>query len=150
MGDQIVLTEQAVSALQNVVEGLTAGLIDAAWLLDYLGADEVHTPEEKLTAVHHLSRIHSAIGVAGSVVLCLRADNNNETDPASALIGLDALAGYGQMCAVIGDGLEFSQSDDGDVVAARGINDSLVANNSDEQIIEFDSLEDLTTWLAGN
>ena len=149
MGDQIVLTERVVSALKNVVEGLTTALLDIVHVAETFDASGL-TPERKLDIVRHLSRIHSAIGVAGSVVLCLRADNNNETDPASALIGLDALAGYGQMCAVIGDGLEFSQSDDGDVVAARGINDSLVANNSDEQIIEFDSLEDLTNWLAGN
>ena len=137
MGDQIVLTEQAVSALQNVMEGLTTALIDIIHVAEAFDASGL-APERKLDIVRHLSRIHSAIGVAGSVVLCLRADNNNETDPASALIGLDALAGYGQMCAVIGDKRFYSNNTGTDVPTPE------------PQVIEFDSLEDLTNWLAGH
>ena len=146
MGDQIVLTEQVVSALQNVMEGLTTALIDIVHVADAFDASGF-TPERKLDIVRHLSRIHSAIGVAGSVVLCLRADNNNETDSESAILGLESMAEYARLTTIIGDERFYSNSDDGDV--ARTATGTYVPT-PEPQVIEFGTYEDFATWLAGN
>ena len=146
MGDQIVLTEQVVSALHNVMEGLTTALIDIIHVADAFYASGL-APERKLDIVRHLSRIHSAIGVAGSVVLCLRADNNNETDSESAILGLESMAEYARLTTIIGDERFYSNNEDGDVASTAT---GAYVPTPEPQVIEFDSLEDLTNWLAGN
>ena len=146
MSDQIVLTEQVVSALQNVIEGLTTALRDIIYVADAFDASGL-APERRLDIVRHLSRIHSAIGVAGSVVLCLRADNNNETNSAAAMIGLESMAEYARLTTIIGDERFYSNSDDGDVArTATGTLDL----TPEPQVIEFGTYEDFTTWLAGD